>query len=341
MTDGYGLVADIGGTNARFALVGEDAALGLVTIWPTAKFATLAEGLQRFLAQEALRLGVDRVALTGAAICAAGPLAHGTIRMTNATWTVAADEVAAATGVARPIVVNDFTALAHAIPALKPGETHTIGAGAWAEPGQPIGVLGPGTGLGVSALIPDDDGDYVALSGEGGHADLPVTDDREYAVIRELRRNGGHVSAERALSGPGLEAVYAALATLAGKDGPAPAADAIAAGAARGDDPLAVEAVRLFCGWLGTVAGDLALTLGARGGVYLAGGILPKWGALFDAALFRRRFEAKGRFDDYLRAIPTYLMVADEPAFRGLARLLARPARAIPRRAATVRTQNA
>jgi glucokinase len=328
MMAGWGLVADIGGTNARFALVGEEAALGPVTIWPTAKFATLAEGLQRFLALEARRLGVDRVPLTGIAVCAAGPLAHGTIRMTNAAWTVAADEITVATGVERPVVVNDFTALAHAIPALKPGETRTIGTGAWAEPGQPIGVLGPGTGLGVSALIPDDDGDYVALSGEGGHADLPATDDREYAVLRELRRAGGHASAERALSGPGLEAVYAALAALEGRggDGRGPAADAIAAHAARGDDPLAVEAVRLFCGWLGTVAGDLALTLGARGGVYLAGGILPKWGTLFDAALFRRRFEAKGRFDAYLGAIPTYLMVADEPAFRGLARLLTRPA---------------
>lgn len=327
MTEGYGLVADIGGTNARFALVGENAALGPVTIWPTAKFPTLAEGLHRFLALEAQRLGVDRVGLTGIAICAAGPLMHGAIHMTNAAWTVAADEVAAATGVERPIVVNDFTALAHAIPALKPGEARTIGAGGGAEPGQPIGVLGPGTGLGVSALIPDDDGDYIALSGEGGHADLPATDDREYAVLRELRRTGGHVSAERALSGPGLEAVYGALATLEGKAEAAPAADAIAARAERGDDPLATEAVRLFCGWLGTVAGDLALTLGARGGIYLAGGILPKWGTLFDAALFRRRFEAKGRFDDYLRAIPTYLMVADEPAFRGLARLLTRPGR--------------
>lgn len=324
MTDRLGLVADIGGTNARFALVAPGGRAEAAEIWRTADFDSLEAALTRFLDQEAKRRGAPRIALRGAAICAAGPVVEGAVNMTNAPWIVSVEGIRAATGVPEPILVNDFTALAHCIPALQAGERRRVGGG-WPEPGHPIAILGPGTGLGVSGLIPDPHGDYIALSSEGGHVDLPAASEREMAVLFYLAEEIGHVSAERVLSGPGLQSVYGALAALDDKpDAPLPAPSEIARRAAQGDDSVAAETVRMFCAWLGAVAGNLALTLGARGGVYLAGGILPRWGDLFDAGLFRRRFEEKGRFDAYLRPIPTYLVTAEEPAFIGLARLLGR-----------------
>ena len=200
-------------------------------------------------------------------------------------------------------------------------EVRAVGRGT-AVAGAPIGLLGPGTGLGVSGLLPAPDGRFVTLSGEGGHVTLAATDDREAAVLALLRGRFGHVSAERVLSGGGLVNLYDALARL---DGVAPRelqpADVTRA-AVDGSDPHGAQAVRLFARVLGNVAGNLALTLGARGGIYIGGGIVPRLGAAFDDESFRQGFEHKGRFAGYLAAIPTWVITAATPALVGAGRAL-------------------
>ncbi|HLJ21126.1 MAG TPA: glucokinase, partial [Stellaceae bacterium] len=203
-----------------------------------------------------------------------------------------------------------------------PEERVAVGGGE-AVPDTPIAVLGPGTGLGVSGLIPAN-GVLAPLSGEGGHASMPAADDRESDVLLRLRRRFGHVSAERVLSGQGLVNLYSALADIEGVQvepyTPAQIADPVIGER----EPLCGAAVAMFCAMLGTVAGNLALTLGARGGVYIAGGIVPRLGARFVESGFRERFEHMGRFRDYLAAIPTWVVTAGVPAFLGLAELLER-----------------
>jgi glucokinase len=220
------------------------------------------------------------------------------------------------------VVINDFSALALALPDLSAAELRPIGGGA-PVPGAPKAVLGPGTGLGVAGLVPAR-GAWLPLAGEGGHVDFAPGDEREVEILRRLKRRWDHVSVERLLSGPGLVSLYQTLAELeaGGEVSEAPTPEAVVEAARAAEDGMAGAALRTFCAVLGAVAGDLALTLGALGGVYLAGGIVPRLGAAFDEAGFRRRFEAKGRFADYLARIPVYVVMAPHPALRGLARCL-------------------
>ncbi len=198
----------------------------------------------------------------------------------------------------------------------KPGTGRPDGRAAMA-------VIAPGTGLGVSGLVPDGAEGFAAIEGEGGHRTLAAQSPREWAIVDALAERFGHASAERALSGPGIEALYRAVASIDGVScrGDRTAAE-IAHDAFTRSDPIAVEAVATFTGFLGSVAGDLALTLGARGGVYLAGGIVPGWGGRFDAARFLDRFRAKGRFRDWLSAVPVHVVTHPSPALAGAERLL-------------------
>lgn len=308
------LLGDIGGTNARFMLAPETGRLPTPTVLRTSDFPTLSAALAHFL-------GSRRGPLRGAALSVAGPVEGGLVRMTNCPWGVDLETLRAATGAASPVLINDFAALGSGIPTLEPSDIRPVGSGDILAARGPIGVLGPGTGLGMSGLVPDGTGRFLILQGEGGHADLPVATDREMAVLAYLLDRHDHVSVERVVSGPGLETLYAALAAL---DEGAPkhlSAPEIDVQAASGADPRAREAIALFTGLLAAAAGNLALTLGAKGGVYLGGGILPRWGTLFDERLFRRRFEAKGRFSPYLADIPTAIITAPDVAFRGLRRL--------------------
>ncbi len=328
------LVADIGGTHARFALAHAlDGAVDIdaATVLKTADHPRLESALEVFLG------GERPTRLDAVAVCAAGPIAGGGdaahIHMTNCPWDISVRALAAATGVARPLLLNDFAALARAVPALTSRDLHPIGGGRRKD-GAPIGVLGAGTGLGVAALVAcraeakrrgaDRAGNTIVVPGEGGHVDLAPTDARELALLAHLMKLHGHVSAERVLSGPGLVAIFEALAALDGValDVP-PSGVEISDWAEACTSPLAVEAVSLFCGWLGSVAGNLALTLGAQGGIFIGGGIVPGWlderPGLFDEALFRRRFEAKGRFVAYLAEIPTYAIMRADAALLGLA----------------------
>jgi glucokinase len=279
------ILADIGGTNIRFATLSPDGQVSHREAWLTALYPDLADALQAYR---------DLTGLTGPlsaiAICAAGPLIDGAIDLTNCTWKLSLDGVRKAAGTTRAILVNDFAAVARALPALGPTDLDQIG-GTQPEPHATKLALGPGTGLGVACTVADGHGGWIANPGEGGHADLACNNDRELAIMFQLMRQFGHVSVERVLSGPGLEALYLAIAALDGKTFNA--------------RPLAA-----------------ALTLGARGGVYIAGGIIRQWGPLFDRRLFRHRFEAKGRMRDYLAPVPCYIVTAEDLAFRGLAAML-------------------
>jgi glucokinase len=236
--------------------------------------------------------------------------ADGSIRLTNAGVLLEPAALAAAAGVARTVVVNDFGAIANAVPHLPPESLAACGGGA-RVPGMPVAVLGPGTGLGVAIAAPAAGG-WIAISGEGGHVDLAPVDDEELEIWQRLRRAHGRLSVESVLSGPGLERLYAA---LAGSSLGAPEIDA----AAWRGEPAALRAHAVFTRWLGRVAGNVALIAGARGGVFLAGGILPRWIGRFDVAAFRGSFEDKPPYTEWLRAIPTFIVTHPQPGLLGLA----------------------
>ena len=193
------------------------------------------------------------------------------------------------------------------------------------DAGAARAVVAPGTGLGISGLVPTGTGRFAVIEGEGGHRSLAASNAREWAIVTALAERFGHASAERALSGPGIEAIHDAIASIEGVvpcDGKESAAE-IARNAFARADPIAQETIGTFTGLLGSVAGDLALTLGARGGVYIAGGIVPAWGERFDTTHFLDRFRAKGRFRDYLSAIPVYVVTHPYPGLAGVEQLLA------------------
>jgi glucokinase len=210
-----------------------------------------------------------------------------------------------------------------ALPWLGENDKRQVGGGAVVA-GAPIGLLGAGTGLGVSGLIPAPDGkSWTALRSEGGHVTFSPANETEVAILQYAWREFEHVSAERLLSGAGVELIYRALAQLRGALEPSLDAPEISRRALAGECALCDEVVEAFCGMLGTVAGNLAVTLGAQGGVYIGGGIVPRLGERFERSCFRRRFEQKGRFAAYLGAVPTYVITAEYPAFLGVSAILA------------------
>ncbi|MDH3241334.1 MAG: glucokinase [Alphaproteobacteria bacterium] len=317
---GYRLLADIGGTHARFALQRRGRQPGRFRMMETGAYPGLVPALKAYLGHwPGLRP-------EAAAFAVAAPLTGDRVRFTNAAWSFSRSALAGRTGIARVHVLNDFEALAWALPGLGGKDLAKIGRGR-TQAGAPQAVFGPGTGLGVACFVPEAAGGPLVLATEGGHATLAAGTDREAAILAGLRRRFGHVSAERALSGPGLANLYGALAALDGGDrAKAPAPAAIARAARAGRDAVAVEACAMFSALLGQVAGDLALQFGARGGVHVAGGVIKGLGAAFDRRLFRRRFEAKGRYKDWLAAVPSYLITHPRPAMAGLARFLERNA---------------
>lgn len=301
-----GLVGDIGGTNARFGLVDDDRLIDVLG-YPCAEHAGLAEAVQAYLRRTGARP-------LRAALCVAGPVAGDGVRMTNHPWSFSIDETRRQLGFEHLVVINDFAAIAHAVPRIDNGDRRAVGGGAAAE-GAPIAVIGAGTGLGVAALVSSGP-DWIIVPTEGGHVTLAASTEREAAVIARIRAAFGHVSAERLISGPGLCLLYRTLAELDGR--PVTDREPAAVVGAAATDPLCAEALDLFCAFLGTTASNLALSLGARGGVVIAGGIVPKLGIVFDRSPFRARFEAKGRFSDYLKAIPTWVVTHPQPALLGL-----------------------
>ncbi|CAO3418085.1 glucokinase [Azospirillum endophyticum] len=311
------LVADIGGTNARFGLI-DGRTVRDTRVLRCADYASIEDAAAAYLAAVGLAAAGTAGRPRRGAFAVAGPVTGDHIAMTNLVWQFSVGRVRDALGLEGLVVINDFTAVALSVPRLTDEDRRQIGDGV-PQPGAVVGVLGPGSGLGVSGLVPGVNGRWTALSGEGGHVTMAPTSDRESAVLGQLRKSFEHVSAERVLSGPGLVNLYGALSILDGRE-PADLTPAqVADTALSGGDPRCVEAVEMFCAMLGTVAGNLALTLGARGGVYIAGGIVPKLGTLFINSRFRDRFMEKGRMRDFLDPVPTYVVTHELPAFLGLA----------------------
>ena len=309
------LVGDIGGTNARFGLVAPDGTLLHSSVLADNDYPGIAEAVDAYLGQ---RGGLPRP--RRGAIAIASPVAGDEVRMTNHPWAFSISALGKRLGFRNLRVINDFTAQALALPLLKDGEKTIVGRGT-PQRGAPIGVLGPGTGLGVSGMIPSGR-HWIPLTGEGGHATMAPITDRESDVLATMRRRLDHVSGERVLSGPGLVNLYNSLAEIDGVPAQQYTAAQISDVETGMTDPLCHEATQMFCAMLGTVAGNLALTLGALGGVYIGGGIVPRLGDRFAASQFRERFEAKGRFQSYLAAIPTYVVIHKLPAFLGCAAAL-------------------
>jgi glucokinase len=303
------LLADIGGTNSRFALM-QGGGVGPVAYARVADFATVRDAIADFLSRNAG--GVE-----AAVLAVAGPLRNDRCVMTNSPWIIDASELRAAFGFETVHMLNDFEVLAWALPALQPADLFPLGAQAGAS-GEPMLVLGPGTGFGVSCLV-ERRGARLAVITEAGHATLPAETEREDRVIAAMRRRLGHVSIERgALSGSGLQTLYEAIADVDGVRMPQRNAAGITAAALDGSCDLSRATLEMFCAILGSVAGNLAVTFCARGGVYIAGGIVPRFPEFLAASGFRARFEAKGRFQDYLRPIPTSIVVKPDASFLGL-----------------------
>jgi glucokinase len=312
--DGPRLLADIGATHARLALQTAPGIYRSVRVLKCDEFDGIVPLLRFYLSEH------EDVRLHHAALALANPVDGDYVRMTNRPWAFSTDEVRRELGLTTLLIVNDFTALAMAIPGLKSEDLMQVG------PGKPVphavlGVLGPGTGLGVSGGIPTVDG-FVTLGSEGGHVNFAPSDEREFAILQTAWREWQHVSNERLISGPGMEIIHRALAERNGIDVPVRDSAAIIAAALEDKDALCLEVLECFCGMLGGAAANLAVTLGAFGGIFIGGGIVPRLGEWFRSSPFRARFEAKGRFSGYIADIPTYVISTPHVAFDGVANIL-------------------
>ena len=309
------LLADIGGTNARFAMA-EQGRPGPVVHLSISDFVAPHEAIGAALEELAPERPPRR-----AALAVAGPVSEDQADLTNGVWHFDAAALSRDLGLESVHMINDFSATAHALPHLAGEDLVSLGGGA-GDPTAVQAVIGAGTGLGVSGLLVVE-GRQVALAGEGGHVSLAADDGEEADLFEHLRQRFQHISAERLLSGGGLVVLYEATAERAGQ-GPERLTPAeVTARALASSDPHCRAALSRFCALLGGVAGNLALTLGARGGVYLAGGIAPRILDFLITSDFRRRFEAKGRFRSYLEPIPSLVITHPNPALIGLIALAA------------------
>lgn len=308
------LIADIGATNTRCALVDGEGRIRTPEYFKNDDFTSIEQVLGTYLE----RRGASERPLR-AAIAIAAPLVGDEIHMVNRGWRFSRTGLAERLGVSELTLINDFAAIAWALPALGPDQLVQIGGGV-PDSRAPKATLGPGSGLGISTVAPAGD-EWIVLEGEGGHQTLAAADEEEAAVIELIRDEYGHCSIERALSGPGLVNLYQALGRRVGGGSPVVTPQDVTALAEQGE-PIARRTREMFFAMLGTAAGNLALTVGALGGIYIAGGIVPKFIDALTASDFRSRFEAKGRYRAYMARIPTYVIIDPLPAFIGLRRLL-------------------
>lgn len=308
------LVGDIGGTNARFALVADGSGQPeQEQVMRCADFLGLEQAIRRYLADHG-----DPV-IREAALDVATGITGDSVQLTNGPWGFSIENTRRALALDRLHVINDFTALALAVPTLRAHEIRQVGRGKPVA-GTAIAVIGPGTGLGVSGLLPAGDG-WLALQGEGGHTAFSPTTAREIEVLRWLTQRFEHVSTERVVSGMGLENLYQSLCALDQTHAKPLTPAQITEAALAGGDAHCREALDMFCAILGAAAANLVVTLGARAGCFIGGGIVPKLGEYFARSPFRARFERKGSFSDYVAAVPTYVILSETPALRGLATL--------------------
>ena len=320
------LVADVGGTNARFAVASDEGSISLVTHYPVDQYSSIEQAVSAFL-DEVPPHGYSGTP-DAACFALAGPIEGDEVRFTNSTWIASRSRLSRVLAGGAVDFVNDFAAIGHAIPHLESSDWIQMGGGA-SRVDYPIVVLGPGTGLGVCTLVGTEHG-LTVIEGEGGHADFAPTNKEEVLVLDVLSAKFGRVSIERLLSGDGLLNIYGALMELerlrSGQSGGSVVADPsdVSALALAGSDPVAVGALTMFCNILGSVAGNLALTLGAKAGVYIAGGIPGKILSFLENSDIRARFEAKGRFQSYLQKIPLRVVIKEDLGLLGAAPFLSK-----------------
>jgi glucokinase len=309
------LVADVGGTHARFALADIDT--GKIHAYRKSKvveFESLEAAATNYLASVGYRP-------TKACFAVAGPVTDDVIRLTNANWSFTRDSIQRAAGLNSLVIANDYEALAHSLPYLTAGDLLQIGGEKARERSTKV-VIGPGTGLGVAALAWSEER-WCPISGEGGHTSFAATTAEEFAITQYMRKDYDHISAEMLISGPGLSRVYGILREMQDGSRADISAAVIVERAGDGSDRIAQRVTELFAGWLGSFAGDAALMFGARGGVYVAGGIPPRILDILIAGHFRKRFEFKGRMADYVKNIPAFVILNDDAGLRGAAAILA------------------
>lgn len=311
------LVGDVGGTNARFALLDEHHQPVQARTYAAAQYDSMADALRQFFAD----LSIDPP--QAASIAVATRVLDDNIAFTNnEKWSFSITGLAEELQIAHLEVINDFTALALSVPHLANAQLRQVGQGK-ALPHEPIGVVGPGTGFGVSGMIPmREQGQWRALNSEGGHCSASVLTQREMEVLSVFTGWFGHVSFERFLSGPGLVNIVHALREIDGLVATDYHPEVVTRDGVSHADPHCTEALELFCALLGSYAGDLSLTLGASGGIYVGGGIVPRLEAFFDNSGFRARFEAKGRVSDELVSVPTFVILDPYPGLLGAGRVL-------------------
>jgi glucokinase len=304
------LLADIGGTNARFSLM-NGREIGVIDHLKVADFPSATEAISTFLASRVPDRNLD-----AAVLGVAGAVENNRCTITNSGWLIDGANLQRAFGFEDVWLLNDFEAVAWSLPELRPQDVFALGEQRGTA-GAPMLALGPGTGFGTACLyFPD--GKPFAATTEAGHTTLAATSDREEQVVACLRHRLGHVSIERVLSGNGLKNLYQALASLDGISVPERDAAAITQAALNGSCGVSRTALDMFCAWLGAVAGDLALIFAARGGVYIAGGIVPRFADHLSRSGFRKKFESKGRFESFLRKIPAGVIVRPDESFIGL-----------------------
>ncbi len=312
------LVADIGGTNARFGWVaGPALRVEHVRTLPVAGCATPAQAVEAYLDHLKAHLAEGFRMPRRAAFAVATAVTGDQIAFTNSHWRFSRLGLQAELGVEALLVLNDFEALALSLPRLGAEQLRPT-PGCTLRAQGALAVVGPGTGLGVAGVVHTAHG-WVAVSGEGGHASLAAHDEFEAELLRWVRREFEHVSGERLLSGIGLPLLHRGVAHVLGVPAEALAAEAVVEQGRAGADPVSAKALDVFCALLGGFAGSVALTLGARGGVYIGGGIVPRLGDRFFRSDFRARFEAKGRLRGYLEGIPTAVIVDTLAALTGAA----------------------
>ncbi|MDP9532756.1 glucokinase [Pseudomonas protegens] len=304
------LVGDIGGTNARFALW-KDQQLDAIQVHATADYRCPEDAIKAYLQDQGLALG----SIGSVCLSVAGPVSGDEFRFTNNHWRLSRQAFCQALQVEQLLLVNDFSAMALGMTRLQPDEFRVVCEGV-AEPLRPAVVIGPGTGLGVGTLLNFGAGRYMALPGEGGHVDLPLSSPRETQLWQHIHDEIGHVSAETALSGSGLPRVYRAICAVDGHEPRLDTPEAITAAGLAGD-PIAREVLEQFSCWLGRVAGNNVLTTGARGGVYIVGGVIPRFADFFIHSGFARSFADKGCMSDYFKGIPVWLVTAPYSGLTG------------------------
>nr|WP_314545592.1 glucokinase [uncultured Massilia sp.] len=316
---GARLLADIGGTNARFALQRGPGRIEEVATLACADYPEFTDAVRAYLARHP---GAAQE-LRHAAIAIANPVEGDFVKMTNHCWQFSIEAARTRLGLDTLLVVNDFAALSMSVPQLPASDLVQVGGQA-PLPHAVIGLVGAGTGLGVGGLIPNG-ARWTVLASEGGHVAFSPADEREQAILSYCWTKWPHVSAERLVSGPGLALIHEALAARGGAahvPAPALAPSQIVERGLAGSDALCVETLEVFCGMLGTMAANVAVTLCARGGIYIGGGVVPRLGDWFARSPFRARFENKGRFSDFTAQIPCFVIHAPYPALAGAAALL-------------------